>query len=137
MKKSQKFTLLEVMIVLMLLVILAGAVTPAYISYMKKARVQTAKSETKLLSDAIDHYYLEIGSYPSSLEGLVRNVDGTTKWDGPYIKGKLPQDPWGGDYAISYPGKNGDFDVVSRGSDKKTGGTGDAADIFSSDLNAE
>lgn len=44
MKKLQKFTLLEVMIVLMLLVILAGAVTPAYINYMKKARVQTAKS---------------------------------------------------------------------------------------------
>lgn len=67
----------------------------------------------------------------------MRNVDGTTKWDGPYIKGKLPQDPWGGDYSIAYPGKNGDFDVVSRGSDKKTGGTGDAADIYSTDLNAE
>ncbi len=133
--KTKKFTLLEVMIVLMLLVILAGVVTPAYISYMKKARVQTAMSESKLLSDAMEHYFLEVGSYPSSLDGLVSNVDNNPRWNGPYLKGKLPADPWGGKYLLEFPGKNGDFDIVSYGSDKKSGGDNDAADIYSSDPN--
>ncbi|MDD4816588.1 MAG: type II secretion system major pseudopilin GspG [Victivallaceae bacterium] len=136
MKRKNGFTLLEVMIVLMLLVILAGAVTPAYLNYLKKARVQTAKSESKLLSDAVDHYYLEVGVYPSSLKALVGNADNNEKWDGPYIKGKLPVDPWGNAYILEVPGKEGDFDVISRGSDGKSGGDGDAADIFSSDIAA-
>ncbi len=134
MKRKSRFTLLEVMIVLMLLVILAGAVTPAYLNYMKKARVQTAKSECKLLADAVDHYYLELGTYPSTLEGLIKNIDNDTRWAGPYINGKLPKDPWGGSYKISFPGKAGDFDIVCTGSDKKSGGSGDGADIFSSDI---
>ena len=93
----KRFTLLEVMIVLMLLVILAGAVTPAYLNYMKKAKVQSAKSESKLLADAVEHYYLEVGHYPSSLEALVSNIDNETRWNGPYLNGKLPKDPWDND----------------------------------------
>ena len=130
----KRFTLLEVMIVLMLLVILAGAVTPAYLNYMKKAKVQSAKSESKLLSDAVEHYYLEVGHYPSSLEALVSNIDNEIRWNGPYLNGKLPKDPWDNDYVLSVPGKAGDFDIVSWGADGKSGGTGDAADLYSSDM---
>ena len=130
----KRFTLLEVMIVLMLLVILAGAVTPAYLNYMKKAKVQSAKSESKLLADAVEHYYLEVGHYPSSLEALVSNVDNETRWNGPYLNGKLPKDPWDNDYVLSVSGKAGDFDIVSWGADGKSGGTGDAADLYSSDM---
>ena len=130
----KRFTLLEVMIVLMLLVILAGAVTPAYLNYMKKATVQSATSESKLLADAVEHYYLEVGHYPSSLEALVSNIDNETRWNGPYLNGKLPKDPWDNDYVLSVPGKAGDFDIVSWGADGKSGGTGDAADLYSSDM---
>lgn len=130
----KRFTLLEVMIVLMLLVILAGAVTPAYLNYMKKAKVQSAKSESKLLADAVEHYYLEVGHYPSSLEALVSNIDNETRWNGPYLNGKLPKDPWDNVYVLSVPGKAGDFDIVSLGADGKSGGTGDAADLYSSDM---
>ena len=130
----KRFTLLEVMIVLMLLVILAGAVTPAYLNYMKKAKVQSAKSESKLLSVAVEHYYLEVGHYPSSLEALVSNIDNETRWNGPYLNGKLPKDPWDNDYVLSVPGKAGDFDIVSWGADGKSGGTGVAADLYSSDM---
>ena len=130
----KRFTLLEVMIVLMLLVILAGAVTPAYLNYMKKAKVQSAKSESKLLADAVEHYYLEVGHYPSSLEALVSNIDNETRWNGPYLNGKLPKDPLDNDYVLSVPGKAGDFDIVSWGADGKSGGTGDAADLYSSDM---
>ena len=133
--KKQNFTLLEIMIVLMLLVILAGAVTPAYMGYMKKARVQSAKSAAKLLSDAVDHYYLELGKLPDSLEALVRNTGNEPKWAGPYLSGKLPKDPWGNPYLLVAPGREGDFDVVSYGADGKSGGDGDAADIYTSDMN--
>lgn len=132
--RKNRFTLLEVMIVLLVLVILAGVTTPAYLQYAKKARVRTAKSQCGLLADAVKNYQSEVRALPNSLDALVTNVDNASSWEGPYWEGKLPKDPWGGLYVIIIPGKNADFDVVSYGSDGKSGGDGDAGDIFSSAL---
>ena len=132
--KKNKFTLLEVMIVLLVLVILAGVTTPAYLQYAKKARVRTAKSQCGLLADAVKNYQSEVRELPSSLDALVTNTDNAATWEGPYWEGKLPKDPWGNVYVIVVPGKNADFDVVSYGSDGKSGGGDYDADIFSSAL---
>jgi len=52
---------------------------------------------------------------------------------GGYIK-KLPDDPWGRPYHYDAPGKKGAFDIYSLGADGQSGGTGDNADIYSSDI---
>ena len=38
-------------------------------------------------------------------------------------------DPWGNPYVYRNPGKHGEVDVYTLGSDKAEGGTGEAADV--------
>ncbi len=135
MKKNHKrtpFTLIEVVVVVVILVTLASVATPLYMNYVKKANVGAAKTQIKLLEDAITGFKLDIGSYPDSgvgLRALVENIDQNEKWDGPYIKPGVPKDPWGNDYVYVFPGEHGEFDLVSYGADGQPGGTGENADI--------
>ena len=44
------------------------------------------------------------------------------KWNGPYIKGTLPNDPWGHPYIYKSPGDHSpDYDVFSAGADGQPG----------------
>ena len=66
---------------------------------------------------------------PSSLEALVTNP-GASGWLGPYVRNaKDLNDPWGRAVQIRTPGANGEFELVSLGSDGKPGGESTAADI--------
>ena len=130
--KRSRFTLIEVVVVIIILVTLASIATPIYLNYVKKANVGVATTQVKLLEDALTGYKLDIGSYPDTATGLralVENVDQNEKWDGPYIKPAVPKDPWGNDYVYTSPGEHGDFDLVSYGADGQPGGTGENADI--------
>ncbi|MBO5900438.1 MAG: type II secretion system major pseudopilin GspG, partial [Lentisphaeria bacterium] len=98
--------------------------------------IGTAKTQIKLLSDAIVGYKTEVGKYPDSengLRALLENVDDSEKWQGPYLNPAiLPKDPWGNDYVYTCPGEdNRDFDIVSYGADGEPGGEGENADITS------
>ena len=101
-------------------------------AFRSKSKVADATTQIKLLDQGLDSYRLDNGDYPSSLQGLVTNVDQTAKWDGPYIKpAKITKDPWGNEYHYVCPGKHDPtgFDLCSFGADGKEGGTGVAADI--------
>lgn len=54
-----------------------------------------------------------------------------TRWTGPYLQKKLPQDPWGRNYTYRYPGENGEYDLLSMGKDGQPGGDGENAEITS------
>lgn len=134
MKKNRRnlrhpFTLIEVVVVIVILVTLAGIATPMYMNHLKKANVGTAKTQIGLLDDALSAYKLDVGTYPSSLQCLVTNEDETEKWDGPYIKPKVPLDPWGNPYIYAYPGEHGLYDLFTYGGDGQEGGEGENADI--------
>lgn len=139
MKKLKKirrsaFTLIEVVVVIVILVTLASIATPLYMNYIKKANVGAAKTQMKMLEDALNGYRLDIGSFPSAdagLQALVENVDNNEKWEGPYIKPAVPKDPWGNDYVYVIPGEHGEYDLSSYGADGQPGGTGENADINS------
>ena len=75
----------------------------------------------RLLDEAVWQYKLDVGTYPSSLQGLLENIDHAEKWDGPYLKPALPRDPWGNEFHYVFPGKHGEFDIYSLGSDGKEG----------------
>lgn len=129
------FTLIEVVVVIIILVTLASVATPVYLNYVRKANVGAAKTQLKLLQEALTGYKLDIGSYPDSSNGLralVENIDQNAKWDGPYLQpAVVPKDPWGNDYLYTIPGEHGDYDLVSYGADGQSGGTGENADITS------
>ena len=99
-----------------------------YMNYIKKSKIATAKTQIKLLDDALQQYKLDVGTYPSDLQGLMENIDQSEKWDGPYIKPRVPLDPWGGEYQYIYPGEHGEFDIYSFGADGQEGGEGEYAD---------
>ena len=128
-RRVTPFTLIEVVVVIVILVTLASVATPMYMNYIKKSKVATAKTQIKLLDDALQQYKLDVGTYPSDLQGLMENIDQSEKWDGPYIKPRVPLDPWGGEYQYIFPGEHGEFDIYSFGADGQEGGEGEYADI--------
>jgi len=126
------FTLIEVVVVIVILVMLASLAAPMYFRYIRQAKVSTAKTQIKLLEQALNDYRLDIGSYPDAADGLKaleENVQQEEKWDGPYIKPAVPKDPWGNDYVYVAPGEHGDFDLCSYGKDGQPDGEGENADI--------
>ena len=128
------FTLIEVVVVIVILVTLASVATPMYMNYIKKSKIATAKTQIKLLDDALQQYKLDVGTYPSDLQGLMENIDQSEKWDGPYIKPRVPLDPWGAEYNYVFPGDHGEFDIYSFGADGQEGGEGEYADQTNGEL---
>jgi general secretion pathway protein G len=130
---SLGFTLLELLIVIAIIGLLAAYVGPKYFSQIGKSERGVAKSQVEAFSRALGTYRLDVGSFPSTEEGLsalVTKPAGATKWNGPYLDKAVPNDPWGHPYVYRAPGSKGnDFDVISYGKDGQPGGTGDMADI--------
>ncbi len=128
----RRFSLIEVMIVLIILVSLAALVTPAFMNQLERAKRRTAKVQIGLLSNAAKDYYFDLNQYPKSLEDLVADT-GDAKWNGPYLDPPtLPKDPWGGDYQYTAPGQqNRPFEIVSYGADRAPGGDKANADVNS------
>jgi len=120
------FTLIELMVVLLILVLLAAIAAPRVTHYLEKAKVEAAKVQVEALSAAVDSFHLDMGRFPSNDEGLKalleRPSDGE-KWDGPYVKKRDSlTDPWGQAYRYRFPGQHGDYDVFTAGTND--GGSG-------------
>lgn len=118
---------------LVILGLLAALAGPRVIGYLGGAKADTARLQIENLSAALDLYRLDTGNYPTSeqgLEALVERPSDATQWNGPYLDSNaVPEDPWGNDYHYERPGENGPYDLYSLGSDNRTGGEGEAADI--------
>ena len=131
--RRKSFTMIEIVVVIVILVALASIATPLYMNHIKKANIGTAKTQIKLLEDALAGYKLDVGTYPSTedgLQALMTNPGDSEKWKGPYIKGgTIPLDPWDNEYVFKKPGTHGEFDIISYGADGQPGGDGENADI--------
>ena len=130
--RSKGFTLLELLVVVVIIGLLAGFVAPRYFSQVGKSEVNVAKAQLDALEKALDQYRLDVGRYPAKelgLKALVERPANEAKWNGPYLKKDVPLDPWGKPYVYTFPGKKGDFDLVSFGRDGQPGGSGEDADI--------
>jgi general secretion pathway protein G len=120
-RRSNGFTLLELLVVIVIIGLLAGYVAPRYFSQVGKSEVQVARAQIDSLEKALDQYRLDKRRYPTAEEGLAAIQ--------PYLKKTLPNDPWGRPYIYRAGGNNGDFEVISLGRDGKSGGAGEDADI--------
>jgi general secretion pathway protein G len=134
MRNQKGFTLIELLVVMIIIGLLAALVGPRFIRQEEKAKVKATKAQIELLGTALDTFRLDVGRYPTSQEGLeslIRQPGGLERWDGPYLKKDVPQDPWGTAYAYRSPGQHGPYDIFSYGADKAPGGEGDNRDISS------
>ena len=101
------FTLLEILVVIAILGLLVAFVAPAALRQLGFARGSVAKQSIERLAGVVDLYKLDVGSYPTSEQGLaalLRQPAGVAVWNGPYLKGvDAPVDPWGRPYVYRYP----------------------------------
>jgi general secretion pathway protein G len=115
------FSLIEIMVVVVIIALLAGAVGISVSGYTDRARRTKAKADLATIAGHVNSYYGDHGKYPDPAEGLSALV--------PDYMPQLIQDPWGGDYQYEMPGNGGDFDVICFGADGREGGEGKNADM--------
>lgn len=127
------FTLLELLVVLVILGMLAAYVAPRYFGQVGKSEVRVAHVQMDALSKALDAYRADVGRYPTTQQGLrvlFERPPNLSRWQGPYLKKAVPDDPWGNPYGYAMPGANGlDYSLSSFGRDGRVGGTGEDADL--------
>ncbi|HXP61242.1 MAG TPA: type II secretion system major pseudopilin GspG [Dongiaceae bacterium] len=99
------FTLIEILLVITIILMLAGALVVYVLPQQKGAEKNTTRLLLNQVQSALDTYRLNIGSYPTEEQGglgalLVKptfeNEKLGDKWQGPYLKpGTKLEDAWG------------------------------------------
>lgn len=131
---TRGFTLLELLVVMVIIGLLAAYVAPRYFSQVGRSEVRSAQAQIAALRNALDAYRLDMGSYPTTEQGLAAlttRPQNAARWNGPYLQRAVPPDPWGRPYQYRAPGEHGEFDLLSLGKDGQPGGSAEAADITS------
>jgi general secretion pathway protein G len=116
------FTILEILVVVTIIGLLIGLVAPAALRQLGGARVSVAKQSIERMGMVLDLYNLDMGSYPTTeqgLEALVKKPSAAAaNWNGPYLKGEtVPLDPWNQPYTYRSPSERPgrDYDLCSNG----------------------
>jgi prepilin-type N-terminal cleavage/methylation domain-containing protein len=96
------FSLLELVVVLLILVLLAGTLAPMYGSRIERAREARCSTELKVIAEAFNLYYEDVRAWPHDAdlapralanetrpleryECLYTNVFSKGTWEGPYL----------------------------------------------------
>src|ERR1700733_7313209 len=119
-RDNRGFTLLELLVVIAILGLLIGLVAPAVLRQLGNARTSVAKQSIERIASILDMYKLDVGSYPTTEQGLRALVERPTdvsNWNGPYVKGGVPIDPWNHPFVYRDPSDRAghDFDLCSKG----------------------
>lgn len=136
--RRRGFTLIELLLVLVILGILAAIVVPKFAGRTEQARLTAAKTQIATFGTALDAYEVDVGSYPkgrNGLQDLFTQPRDAQNWKGPYMKGEIPNDPWGSPYIYECPGKQNlsGYDLYSSGPDKRDGTDDDITNWRQSD----
>ena len=127
-RQQRGMTLLEIMVVIVILGMIAGAVVVAVIPQLNKARQDTARLEISAMMQGLQQYNVKRGKYPDTAMGLKALIDDQDI-------DKLKADPWGHDYVYMLEG--GKPVVISYGKDGQPGGEGLAMDLSSKDTGSK
>jgi general secretion pathway protein G len=128
--RNAGFTLLELLVVIAILGLLIGLVAPAALRQLGSARTSVARQSIERIESVLDIYKLDVGGYPTTDQGLralVERPANIPNWNGPYIKGNVPVDPWNHPYVFRDPSSRSahDYDLCSEG----PSGTGGSEEI--------
>lgn len=123
-KKSEGFSLIEILVALAIVGLIAAIAVPAYMRYLAGAKVKKARIELKSIKNQIDIYQIDTNQYPTRLDDLIKAPAGVEGWGGPYFEKKqIPLDPWGNKYQYRLTPESGEnpYELYSYGPDKKKG----------------
>ncbi|MCK4904813.1 type II secretion system protein GspG [bacterium] len=141
------FTLMELMVVIAIIVLLAGIMTPNVARRLERAKMTRAEADIAAIENAIAMYENDTGRYPEdthstaswdSIDVLAwrltaREPDGTPEplisndrnWHGPYIKG-IDEDSWKEYYV--YMKNEHSTNPPTQGTDYPASGDGGSVD---------
>jgi prepilin-type N-terminal cleavage/methylation domain-containing protein len=68
-KAARGFTMIEMVVVLGIIAVLVGVLTPIVSSYIDQARVARAQADLKAIGDAISNFEKDVGRYPMYTAG--------------------------------------------------------------------
>jgi general secretion pathway protein G len=132
--RTAGFTLLEMTLVLLLIGLVATLVVPRVLGRTAEARRVRAAADLQILTQALEGYRLDAGTYPTTGQGLDALVHRPTlpplppRWRPDGYLPRLPRDPW--DRSYEYACSDGrHFTLRSLGADGQPGGDGEAADV--------
>jgi general secretion pathway protein G len=138
MRRDAGVTLIEMLIVILLIGLVSAIVAINVLPSLDRGRTEKARSDIAQLESALELFRIDFGRYPTMEEGLTAlaspppRAAGPTAERGPsYLRGALPNDPWGRAYAYVVPGAASDYEIYSLGADGVEGGEGADADIRS------
>ena len=126
-RKRSAFTLLEVLLVLVIIVVIAGFGIQSLMSNFDRAKINAAKGMMGMLSSGLKRYQLNVGNLPSSLDALYEapsDLADPSAWTQELDK-PVPLDPWGTAYIYNLEGSK--FTLTSAGPDKQPGTADDVS----------
>lgn len=129
-RRSGGFTLIELLVVLAILTLLAGLVGPRVLGQLGGAKSKTAAVQIADLEKSLELFKLDVGRFPTTEEGLQAlsaKPASANGWNGPYIKGSVPNDPWGKPYKYAIVAAG--IEIMTLGADGAAGGDGENADV--------
>ncbi len=114
------FTLIELLVVIAILGLLISLVAPAVLRQLGGAKISIARQSIERMGSILDTYKLDVGTYPTTedgLQALVTRPSDADAWNGPYVKGGVPLDPWNHAYLYRNPSarEGHDYDLCSPG----------------------
>jgi general secretion pathway protein G len=118
------FTLLEVLLVLIILVVIAGFAIRNFTGIQDTANKKAATTQISQLSSAVKTYQLLMQQLPPNLEALV-NAPSDLANPGEWTKqlDKVPVDPWNRPYEYKLNGSS--FEIRCAGPDGQSGTSDD------------
>ncbi len=114
--KSQAFSLMELMVVIIILGLLASFVLPSLTGKSEQAKQKIACIQMKSIGQALKMYKIDHSTYPNAgLDELASK--------GYFESKEVPTDPWKQPFV--YTNSGDEFDIVSLGADGSEGGDDD------------
>jgi len=137
-EKPDGFTLLEIMVVVLIIGLLMTVLATNVFRRLGGAQADIARLQVSKLSQQLELYKLDNGSYPTAeqgLDALVHEPTGEPRPrrypEGGYVTSKDLLDPWQNPFKYERPGKNNarSFDLYTYGADGQPGGDGENGEV--------
>lgn len=125
----------DLLLTLAVTALLVGVAAPRLLQRQQHPEASVVRVQLEALNKALQSYRMDVGRYPSDVQGLQALVQPPvgverTRWHGPYYPDAEVLDPWGHPFVYRFQGTVGrGYELYSLGRDQAPGGQGDDADI--------